>query len=36
MNTVTDAEKFLFDIQGYLILRGAIDLDLVEALDPVF
>ncbi len=33
MNTVTDAEKFLFDIQGYLILRGAIDLDLVEVLD---
>ncbi len=33
MNTVTDAEKFLFDIQSYLILRGAIDLDLVEALD---
>ena len=33
MNQVTDAEKFLFDIQGYLILRDAIDCDLVEALD---
>ena len=33
MNQVTDAEKFLFDIQGYLILPGAIDDDLVDALD---
>ena len=30
---VTGAEKFLFDIQGFLILRGAIDRDLIEALD---
>ena len=33
MNQVIDAEKFLFDIQGFLILRGAIDSNLVEALD---
>ena len=33
MHTVTDEEKFLFDIQGFLILRGAIEPDLVEALD---
>jgi ectoine hydroxylase-related dioxygenase (phytanoyl-CoA dioxygenase family) len=33
MNEITDAEKFLFDIQGYLILRQAIDRDLIEALD---
>ena len=33
MNQVTDTEKFLFDIQGYLILRGAIDGDLIDALD---
>ena len=30
---MTDDEKFLFDLQGYLILRGAIDLDLIRALD---
>ena len=30
---VTEAEKFLFDIQGFLILRGAIEPDLVAALD---
>ena len=33
MNQVTDAEKFLFDIQGYLILPSAIDGSLVAALD---
>ena len=33
MNQVTDAEKFLFDIQGYLILPSAIDGNLVDALD---
>jgi len=33
MKQVTESEKFLFDIQGYLILRDAIDCDLVEALD---
>ena len=33
MNEVNDAEKFLFDIQGFLILRGAIDRNLIDALD---
>lgn len=33
MHEVTDEEKFLFDIQGFLILRGAIDRDLIRALD---
>lgn len=33
MHQVTDDEKFLFDLQGYLILRGAIDPDLIRALD---
>ena len=33
MHEVTDEEIFLFDLQGYLILRGAIERDLVEALD---
>jgi len=33
MKQVTDAEKFLFDIQGYLILPRAIDNHLIEALD---
>ena len=33
MHTVTDEEKFLFDIQGFLILRGAIDAELVAGLD---
>ena len=33
MYTVSDEEKFLFDIQGFLILRGAIDRQLVDALD---
>ena len=33
MKQVTDTEKFLFDIQGYLILPGAIDKQLIEALD---
>ena len=33
MHEVTDEEKFLFDIQGFLILRGAVDRNLVEALD---
>ena len=30
---VTDDEKFLFDLQGYLILHGAIDRDLIQAID---
>ncbi|MCH2665391.1 hypothetical protein MK139_13730, partial [bacterium] len=33
MGQVTEEEKFLFDIQGFLILRGAIDRDLIESLD---
>ena len=33
MHTVTDEEKFLFDIQGFLILRGAIEPELIQALD---
>ena len=33
MTEVTDEEKFLFDIQGFLILRGAIDQNLIGALD---
>ena len=33
MHGVTDEERFLFDLQGFLILRGAIDRDLIEALD---
>jgi hypothetical protein len=33
MHKVTNEEKFLFDIQGFLILRGATDSNLVEALD---
>ena len=33
MHEVTDDEKFLFDLQGFLILRGAIEPELVAALD---
>jgi ectoine hydroxylase-related dioxygenase (phytanoyl-CoA dioxygenase family) len=33
MHEVSDEEKFLFDIQGFLILRAAIDRPLVETLD---
>ena len=33
MREVTDEEKFLFDIQGFLILRAAIARDLIDALD---
>ena len=33
MNEVTHDERFLFDLQGFLILRGAIESELVEALD---
>ena len=33
MHVVTDDDRFLFDLQGFLVLRGAIELDLVEALD---
>ena len=33
MSEVTHEEKFLFDVQGFLILRGAIDPELVKALD---
>lgn len=35
MHQVTDEEKFLFDMQSFLILRGAIASDLIEALDRV-
>ena len=31
--SVTDEERFLFDIQGFLVLRSAIEPDLVAALD---
>lgn len=33
MHKVSDDEKFLFDLQGFLILRGAIHRELIEALD---
>ena len=33
MHEVTAAERFLFDIQGFLILRGVIDHSLIDALD---
>ena len=33
MHEVTDDKKFLFDLQGFLILRGAIEPELVAALD---
>ena len=33
MHEVTAEERFLFDLQGFLILRGAIDRDLTDALD---
>ena len=33
MHEVTAAECFLFDIQGFLILRGVIDHSLIDALD---
>ncbi len=33
MSKVTPEDKFLFDIQGFLILRGAIEPELVKALD---
>ena len=33
MHVVTDDERFLFDLQGFLILRGAIEPDLVAALE---
>ena len=33
MHEVTDEERFLFDLQGFLILRDAIEPDLVAALD---
>ncbi len=33
MHKVTAEERFLFDIQGFLILRGAIDRGLIDALD---
>ena len=33
MKEVTFGERFLFDIQGFLILRGAIDSDLIKAID---
>ena len=33
MHEVTDDERFLFDVQGFLILRGAIEPELVTALD---
>jgi len=33
MHKVTQEDKFLFDLQGYLILRGAIESELVNSLD---
>ena len=33
MHKVTQEDKFLFDLQGYLILRGAIESELVNGLD---
>ena len=33
MQTVTDDERFLFDLHGFLILRGAIERELAAALD---
>lgn len=33
MHEVTEEDRFLFDLQGFLILRGAIEADLVDALD---
>lgn len=33
ITSVTDEERFLFDIQGFLVLRSAIEPDLVAALD---
>ena len=33
MNAVTDEERYHFDLKGFLILRGAIEIELVEALD---
>lgn len=33
MRQVTEEERFLFDLQGFLILRGAIERDVIEALD---
>ena len=33
MHEVTAEERFLFDIQGFLILRGAIERELIAALD---
>ena len=33
MHEVTAEERFLFDIQGFVILRGAIDRGLIDALD---
>ena len=33
MHEVTEEERFLFDLQGFLILRAAIDRKLIDALD---
>ena len=33
MHEISEEQRFLFDLQGYLILRGAIDRDLIDALD---
>ena len=33
MHEISDEQRFLFDLQGYLILRGAIDRDLTDALN---
>lgn len=33
MHVVTDDDRFLFDLQGFLVLRGAIEPELIGALD---
>ena len=33
MHEISEEQRFLFDLQGYLILRGAIDRDLIDALN---
>lgn len=32
-NVVTDDGIFLFDLQGFLVLRGVVEPELIEALD---
>ena len=33
MHEVSEEQRFLFDLQGFLILRGAIDRELIAKLD---